>query len=129
MVSRRQEKVARQIQQAVSDVITNHLSDPRIEGFISVTRVEVSADLRKSNVYLSVFGTDDTHQRQTMAAIEHARPRIQSFVASAISGKFCPVLTLRFDTQFKRTLDTMKLIDEVAAEYMDTDEAGDPETL
>jgi len=46
MVTRRQEKVARVVKEAVSDAITHHLSDPRIEGFVSVTRVDMAADYR-----------------------------------------------------------------------------------
>ncbi len=55
MATRRQEKVARVVKEAVSDAIAHRLSDPRIEGFVSVTRVEMSPDLRNANVFLSIF--------------------------------------------------------------------------
>jgi ribosome-binding factor A len=55
MATRRQEKVARVVKEVVSDAIANHLNDPRIEGFVSVTRVDMSADLRSADVYLSIF--------------------------------------------------------------------------
>ncbi len=58
MPTRRQEKVARLVKESVSDTITNHLGDPRITGFISVTRVEMAPDLRSGDVYLSIFGED-----------------------------------------------------------------------
>ena len=57
MPTRRQEKVARVIREVVSDAIANHLSDPRITGFVSVTRVEVMADMRSADVYLSIFAS------------------------------------------------------------------------
>ena len=112
MPTRRQEKVARVVKEAVSDAITNHLNDPRIEGFVSVTRVDMATDLRNADVYLSIFGKDDAAQNRTFAAISHAKSRIQSLVAGKLRSKFCPVLRLYRDEKFKKTLETMKLINE-----------------
>lgn len=116
MPTRRQEKVARVIREVVSDTIANHLSDPRITGFVSVTRVEVTADLRSADVYLSIFAATDGARAKSFQAIAHARTRIQSFLAGALESKFCPVLRFHEDEQFRRTLETMKLIDQVASE-------------
>lgn len=121
MATRRQEKVARVVREAVSDAITGHLSDPRIEGFVSVTRVDVAADLRSAEVYVSIFGKDEASQNKTFAAIAHARSRIQSLLARRMQSKFCPVLCIHRDERLKRTLDTMKLIDEAASEFKDKD--------
>ena len=115
MATRRQEKVARVIKEAVSDAIANHLSDPRIEGFTSVTRVEVAPDLKTADVYVSIFGGDEVMQRKTFAAINHARARIQSLVGDRISGKFCPILSFFMDEQFKKTLEIMNIIEKAVA--------------
>jgi len=104
------------IKEAVSDAVANHLSDPRIEGFVSVTRVDIAADLRSADVYLSIFGKGDTAQDKTFLAITHAKSRIQSLLAGRLQSKFCPVLHFYKDEKFKKTLETMKLIDEVAGE-------------
>jgi len=121
MPTRRQEKVARVVQEAVSDAIANHLSDPRIMGFVSITRVEMSPDLRSSEVYVSIFGKDASEQNKTYAAISHARSRIQSLVGRRIQSKFCPVLHFHMDETFKKTLETMKLIDEAASQFKKQD--------
>jgi len=121
MVSRRQEKMARVITEAVSDIIANHLSDPRIEGFVSVTRVNLPADLRRADVYVSILGKDEAGQCRTFAAIEHARSRIQSLVADRLATRFCPVLRFCRDEKFKKTLETMRIIDETARESKQTD--------
>jgi len=112
MATRRQEKVARIVREAVSDAISNHLSDPRIEGLVSVTRVDMAADLRSADVYISILSKDEAAQNKTFAAIEHAKSRIQSLLASRVQSKFCPVLRFHKDDKFKKTLETMKLIDE-----------------
>jgi len=122
MATRRQEKVASLIKEVVSEAIAHHLSDPRIEGFISVTRVEMAPDLRKAEVYLSVFGQDPSVQNKTFHAVEHAKARIQAMVAGRLQSKFCPVLHFYKDEQFKKTLDIMRLIEQAASEYKDKDE-------
>jgi ribosome-binding factor A len=116
MATRRQEKVARVVKEAVSDAITHHLSDPRIEGFVSVTRVDVAADLRNADVFISIFGKDQTGQNKTFTAINHAKSRIQSYLAGRMQSKFCPVLHFYKDEKFKKTLETMELIDKATRE-------------
>ncbi len=112
MATRRQEKVARIVREAVSDAISNHLNDPRIEGLVSVTRVEVAADLRSAGVYISIFGKDQANQDRTFTAITHARSRIQSLMAYKLESKFCPVLRFYKDEKFKKALETLRLIDQ-----------------
>jgi ribosome-binding factor A len=122
MATRRQERLARVVKEAVSDAITNHLNDPRIEGLVSVTRVEMGADLRSADVYLSIFGRDETVQNKTFIAITHAKNRIQTLLAGKMRSKFCPVLHFYKDEKFKKTLDTMKLIDKAVEELEKTDD-------
>jgi len=121
MASRRQEKVARVVKEAVSDAITHHLSDPRIEGFVSVTRVDVAPDMHNADVYVSIFGKDESGQRKTFAAIQHAGSRIRSLLARKLQSKSCPVLHFYRDENFKKTLETMRLIDEAARELEEKD--------
>jgi ribosome-binding factor A len=121
MATRRQEKVARVVKEAVSDAITNHLSDPRIEGFVSITRVEVAADLRNAHVYVSIFGTNEAGQNKTFTAINHAKVRIQALLAGRMQSKFCPALHFHMDEKFKKTLQTMELIDQAVKELNERD--------
>ena len=123
-MTRRQEKVARVVKEAVSDAIANHLNDPRIEGFVSVTKIEMSPNLRNAEVYISIFGGDEVVQSKTFIAINHSRTKIQSLLSERIKSKFCPILHFHRDEEFKKTIETMRLIDEAASEYkpQDSDE-------
>lgn len=114
------------VQEAVSDAIAHHLSDPRIDGFVSVTRVEMAPNLRNADVYLSIFSQNDATGNKTFKAITHAKSRIQSLLAGRIQSKFCPVLRFHRDEKFKKTLEIMKLIDEVVSE-LDKDGPDDEE--
>ena len=120
-MTRRQEKLARVVKEAVSNIVANHLNDPRIEGFVSVTKVEMGDDLRSADVYISIFGKDDTAQNKAFVAITHAKSRIQSLLAAKLQCKFCPVLRFCRDEQFKKTLETMKLIDRAVSEQKKKD--------
>jgi ribosome-binding factor A len=114
MPTRRQEKIARVIRDVVSDAIANHLNDPRIESLVSVTRTEISADLRIANVYLSIFGGTEAVQNRTFEAIMHARKRIQMLLARQLQVRFSPVLNIHRDDKFKKAMEIMKIIDDLA---------------
>lgn len=128
MPTRRQEKIARVIKEAVSDAIANHLNDPRIEGFVSVTRVDMGTDLRNVDVYLSIFGKNETEQNKTFSAISHAKSRIQSLVAGRMRSKFCPVLHLYRDEKYKKTLEIMKLINQAVKKPEEEEEKEELDT-
>ena len=121
MTTRRQEKIAQVVKQAVSRAIQQDLNDPRIEGIVSVTVVEMAADLRSAEVYLSVLGRSLGAENATYIAIQGARRRIQGVVAKAVKSKFCPVIQLLKDEKFKKTLETMNMIDRAASEYKHDD--------
>ena len=121
MPSRRQEKVARVIKESVSNTITTRLSDPRIQGFVSVTKVDISPDLRNADIFLSIMTDDETARRKTFAAIEHATRHIQAQLSHKMTSKYCPHLTFHEDVNFKKTLETLRLIDEATEELKDKD--------
>ena len=113
------------VKEVVSDAIAHHLNDPRIEGFVSVTRVDMAADLRSADVYLSIFSKDDATKNKTFAAITHAKSRIQSLLAGKMQSKFCPVLRFYRDEKFRKTLETLKLIDQATNERKKTEPEND----
>ena len=119
MATHKQAKLARVLKEAVSDAVLNHLSDPRIEGFISVTRVEMSSNLRDANIYFSIFGGDESVINKTFAAIEHSKSRIQSLMAKRIHRRFCPSIHFYIDEPFKKTIETINLIEKAAKEFRD----------
>ena len=116
MQSRRQEKVSRVVKEAVSDAIANHIGDPRLQGFISVTEVSMSPNLRDAEIYLSIFGVDEKAASRTFAAIEHAKPKVQAIVAAYVRSRYCPVLHFHRDDKLKRAGDIIRIIDEAVGE-------------
>jgi len=112
--SRRSRRVASIIRQIISETLVGELSDPRI-GLITVTAVNLSADLRLADVNLSILG--DARQEQTcLEAVQHARGRIQERVSAGLRMKFCPVLRFHLDSSVKRSVSLSRLIAEARAE-------------
>lgn len=115
MTTRRQERMSRIIRDIVSDCLRN-LNDPRISSLVSITRVEVAADMRIADVYISTFGGEKGAEDLTLKAIEHARPRIQGFLARSLEARFCPVLRIHKDEKFKKTLEILDMLEKLSKE-------------
>ncbi len=108
--------MARVIKQAVSDIIRNHLQDPRIEGFVSITEVIISSDMKNADVHLSIMGCDEKKQKKTFIAINRAVGHIQSLIGKYVNARGCPHLTFHEDDRLKKTMETMNLISKVSEE-------------
>ena len=117
MASRRQEKIARVIRESVSDTIANRLNGPRIEGFVTVTEVDVSPDLRNAEVGLSIMAPKESTIKRTFEAIEHARSHIQLLLGERMTSKYCPRLHFHEDKKLKKTMETLNLIKSVSREF------------
>jgi ribosome-binding factor A len=116
MSSRRQKKVESSVKEIVSNIITQHLSDPRIKGIVSVTRVETSPDLKNAEVFLSIMNAPPESQETTFFAIKHASGKIQAMLGKELRSRYCPKLHFQVDKQFKKAMDTISIIDEITAE-------------
>ncbi len=122
MASRRQLKVASVVKEIVSETFASTISDPRIKGFISVTEVDVAANLKSADVFFSIFGVDEKKQVLTFEAIEDARDKVQSILASEMRSRYCPKLTFHMDQKIKKTLETLKIIDQVSSDLDEKEE-------
>ncbi len=111
----RQQKVAAQIQRIVATVLQREIADPRVDGLISVTKVEVSPDLREAKVHLSVLGGKRT-PTTVLAGISSAGRRITSEVADNLPLRYVPRLTFHLDESLKKQAEIFKKIDEAMGE-------------
>jgi len=119
--SRRQEKIKRIVRDAVSDIIQNRLNDPRICGFVTITEIEISPDIRNADIYISVMSESKAKQRTTFEAIRHATKHIQTLLSEHISLRNALLLRILEDTKSKKTLETLKIIEEAAEEFRQKD--------
>ena len=116
MPSRQLEKVSKVIQSTVSDVIRNELSDPRVQGMVSVTRVDPAPDLRSAKVYLSILGVDSNQEALSFSGIQSASGYIRSCLSRRLTMKTCPLLDFYLDEGLKKSFATMQLINQISQE-------------
>lgn len=127
--SRRQQKIARVIRESVSRTIQTRLSDPRITGLVSVTEVDISPDTQNATVFLSILTPDDENAAiKTFRAIKHAAGHIQSQLGQDLTGRTCPHLSFEQDNKVKKTLETLRLIEQAQQEYSEHPLVDEPET-
>ena len=126
MVARRLERASRLIRSTVSQIIQNELSDPRVSGMISVTRVESSPDLRSAKVYLTISGVSAEKAELSLRGIRHAKGFVRTRLAHRLAMKTCPSLNFCLDDQAKMGIETVDIIDGLFDEETDDGEsAGD----
>ncbi len=115
-MNRRTQRINALVRQIIGEMLLKKMSDPRIDpARTSVTRVEIAEDLLSGVVYISVMGTEAA-QRLALAALGHAAGHIQELMMREMSLRHTPVLTFKLDEQFKKTLQTLQLIEQAMAE-------------
>ncbi len=99
-MSHRIAQIESALRRAISQVLAQKLSDPRIAGLVSVTRVTVSPDLHEAFVYVSVLPA--RNQSRTIYGLRHAASHIYSKVCELVEMKRVPHLDFRADPTLKK---------------------------
>jgi ribosome-binding factor A len=116
MAGARMRRVDESLREVVAATVTE-LADPRL-GFVTVTGVETSSDLRSARVYVSVFG-DETERDATLDALRSSHGVIQSRIASETRMKRTPTLTFHYDDTIEKGVRISHLLDDVAENEQD----------
>jgi ribosome-binding factor A len=117
MGSERMRRVDRAIRQVLADELAGSLKDPRV-GFVTVTDIRTTGDLRSARVYVSVLGDED-RRAATLDGLAHAHGHLQARIAGQLGLKRTPTLEFVYDD----TADRARRVDELIAE------AGMPELV
>lgn len=122
MSSRRALKAAEAIREVVGMSILADLRDPRIEN-VTVTRVEVSPDLRNARVHVSIMG-EESKQQLALKGLESSAGFLQSKVANRIDTRYTPRLVFKLDDGVKKSIAIAKMLAEVLPEGSTSEPAG-----
>jgi ribosome-binding factor A len=118
----RPERVAEEFREVLAEEIPQ-LKDPRV-GFVTVTRVEVTPDLRKAIVYYTVMGQDRDHRR-TRAGLNSAKAHLRSVLGQQVRMKFTPDLEFEEDVGLAQVERVTELLKQIGASSGDKETAGD----
>ena len=106
----RMRRVDEAMRAVLSDAIAKDLQDPRV-GFVTVTSVKTSPDLRHARVYVSVLG-DEGVRAETLDGLRSAHGFLQGRVAAELSLKHTPTITFEYDESIDRGMRISRLIDQ-----------------
>ncbi len=91
----REDRVEEQVRQVLSEAIAA-LKDPRV-GFVTVTAVKMTPDLRNAKVYVSALGSEEQRD-ESIEAVQHAAPHLRSVLGREVRLKYLPFLEIVPDT-------------------------------
>ena len=105
-------RVDEAVREVLGDAVFSDLKDPRI-GFVTVTDVKTSADLRSARVFVSVLGTDEERDA-TMAGLQSAHGVLQARLARELKIKRTPTLQFVYDDTAERAARVEEILHDVS---------------
>src|SRR5436190_6197811 len=111
MSSRRVLKAAEAIREVVSMAILTEVRDPRVKN-VTVTMVELSADMKTAKVHVSVMG-DEKQQKLSLVGLQNSAGFLQSRIADRIDTRYTPRLSFEMDKGVKNSLEVARILAEV----------------
>ncbi len=111
MQGKRTNRVGHLIQMELSQLILHRVKDPRL-GFVTITHVNVTPDLRSAAVFFSALG-DEKARKESQLALEKASGFLQKEIGAALQLRYTPRLKFLFDDSLDRGMEIDKVIREI----------------
>ena len=112
-MTQRTDRVDELLRQEIGAIVTRDVADPRI-GFVTITKVETTPDLRHAKVWISVIG-QPTERRGTVAALQRAMPFVRHELGRSLRIKRIPDLHVHLDDTAERGTRVLQLLNELGA--------------
>lgn len=126
MSSQRPERVQEALRQEVSRIVQGGLRDPRI-GFITITRVDLTRDLRYARIYFSVLG-ESRDKQKALKGLNNARGYIKSLISDRIKLRFMPDIEFKIDESMDHAKHIYDILENLKKEKKnETGDRGDKE--
>jgi ribosome-binding factor A len=109
-MTERMRRVDEALREVIASTIASELEDPRI-GFVTVTSVETSPDLRSARVFVSVLGSEEERER-TLEALASAHGPLQAAIADQMRLKRTPTLSFHYDEGPERGVRLSQLLED-----------------
>lgn len=110
----RVDRLRKQIQDLVAEIIHRRVKDPKI-GIVTITDVELTGDLREAKVFYSILG-DESTQRSTSRALRKAHGFIQTELARELNIRKAPLIEFKIDRSAERASRIQELLEQIHQE-------------
>jgi ribosome-binding factor A len=111
LVVKRSERVADLIKMEIADILIKKLKDPRV-GFVTVTGVDVTDDLRYAKIYISVM-EDEGARKKTLAGLNSASSFIRSELGRRLVMRRIPELAFKIDNSLEQAAHIFEVLDKI----------------
>jgi ribosome-binding factor A len=115
MVSRRHQRLNQLLREELSSLIRHATDDPQLGSLISVTDVQVTQDLQRAKVFVSVLEEDEA-ARETLKRLRHAARFYRRELAERLNLRHTPELDFQLDTSIARGDRVLRLLREISPE-------------
>lgn len=105
------ERVAQEIKREISNILARELRDPRL-GFVTITYVELSADLKNAKVHYSVLGSKKDED-SSQVALKKATGYIRKLIGQRLNLRFNPEIIFRFDKSIAYSIKIEEVLREI----------------
>jgi len=119
---KRTERVSDQIRMEIADILMRRVKDPRV-GFVTVTAVDVTADLKQAWVYVTVL-QQGAQEVETLGALSRAEGFIRGELGRRLTLRYVPALKFVKDTSIDRVTRVLNLLDEVRPKQAESRDDG-----
>ena len=127
-MSRRTERIAEAIRRISSEILQSELRDPRTDGFITITKVEVTPDLRFAKIFYSVLG-NEKKKKLVAAGLKSARSFVKKKIANELKLRYATDIAFKVDerAEYRERIDMVlnKIHDEEENERDKKDSKSD----
>jgi len=106
-------RIAGEIKRALSFIIHDEIKDPRISAMASVTKVELTRDLKYAKAYISIFDTEEK-KKATMEALQHAEGFIKKHLGESVKIRSIPSISFVLDDSIEYSIKISRILEEVA---------------
>ncbi len=107
---KRSQRVGDLVREEVADIIMYRLKDPRI-GFVTVTGVDMSPDMKNARVYVSILKEED--RELSLEILNSSKSFVRTLLAKRLRMKFIPSVEFRFDTSIEYGYKIDRLLKEI----------------
>jgi ribosome-binding factor A len=123
-LSHRTERIAEQIREEVSQILSTEVADPGV-GLVTVTRVKVTADLSLARVYWTAMG-DAAERKKTAKALSRATAYVRHLLSTRMTLRRSPEVQFLFDQSVAAQDRVEQILQELKQEAQDRQTTGDP---
>lgn len=111
----RTERVEQQLKKEISKILQEDLKNPRV-GFVTVTRVELTGNLRFARVYFSILGEKEA-QGEAIEAIKSAAGFVRKLIGERMKLKYVPEILFKFDESIEYSINLEKTFERIHKEH------------